>query len=372
MSKSSRINWLNSMRWQIDFYRRSGRATRKDPEFEWDVYEHSPSGRLPETRRMVKTLLHRLGLRSQAPLSMSWMRDHGDKLWETRCMLADDLSRLLFDSSLIVRLSNHRKFYYPRIDFDDLIELIRNEPFSAAGYPHDYLGVPLRIFEARLANRGQPFNVITRAIQLRLVNSYRQYLIRREGTDLSPVRGDIVYDCGACIGEISVLFAAMVAPVGEVHLFDPIPLHARFCRLQGDLNPDLCDLLHINTLAVGDRTHEILSPRKDADKITPGAISTDAFPCTRLDDYAAANGGRVDFIKMDIEGSELGALDGGAGVIEDQKPRLAISGYHKPEDLWELPRRILEINPGYKLTFGHHTPIGWESVFYAVDRNKFR
>ncbi len=71
---------------------------------------------------------------------------------------------------------------------------------------------------------------------------------------------------------------------------------------------------------------------------------------------------------MDIEGAEMGALAGAAGVIAEFKPRMAISGYHKPEDLWEIPARIKALNPAYELTFGHHTPTGWESVFYALDR----
>jgi FkbM family methyltransferase len=213
-----------------------------------------------------------------------------------------------------------------------------------------------------------PMKVITRAVQLRLMNSYRQYLVRRNGYDISPQPGEVVIDCGACIGEISILFAGLAAG-GEVHLFDPMELHARFCRLQATLNPALAPMLHVNTLAVGDRSHEAKNVVKSADRITPGAVSTDDFACTTLDDYAASKLGRVDFIKMDIEGAELAALDGAARLIATHKPRLAISGYHKPEDLWEIPARIRSLNPGYEILFGHHTPIGWESVFYAVDRS---
>lgn len=370
MTTSARTNWLNSLYHQADFHRRTGSARRKDGEFEWSVYESSMSGRLIEARRWTKQFLHRLGLRARPPISMDWFHAHGNALWDTRQLLADDLSRLLFDMALVVRLAHHRKFYFPRIDFDDLIEIDSEERFDAESLPHDYLGVPLNLYSARLTGHGQAFKVVTRAIQLQLVNSYRQYLIRRNGRDVSPRPGDVVYDCGACIGEIAILFGALVAPAGEVHLFDPIPLHTRFCRLQADMNPHMAERMHINTLAVSDITREVDKPSEDGVKITPGAISSDQFSSTRLDDYALATGGRVHFIKMDIEGAELAALNGGETLIRDQKPRLAISGYHKPEDLWELPQRILEINPGYELSFGHHTPISWESVFYATDRNQ--
>ncbi len=232
---NARSNWLDSMSWQVDFYRRSGGARREDLEFEWKAYEGSPSGRLPETRRFIKQALHRLGLRKQPPISPQWLRDNADALWTTRTMLADDLSRLFFDSALVLRTTNHRRFYFPRIDFEDLLDVLGDEPFVENGFPRDYLGVPLRVFEVRQRARSDlpTFRIITRAIQLHLVNSYRQYLVRRLGVDLSPLPGEVVYDCGACIGEISLLFANMVAPGGEAHLFDPMPLHMRFCGAAG-------------------------------------------------------------------------------------------------------------------------------------------
>jgi FkbM family methyltransferase len=320
-----------------------------------------------ETRRFVKNVLHGLGLRAKAPLGVEWLREHGDKLWDTRTLLADELSRLLFDTALVLRLTSHRRFYFPRIDFDDLLEVVGSTAFREPGFPHDYLGVPLGVYDVRLRDRAgaAPLKVITRGIQLDLINSYRQYLVRRNGYDLSPRPGEVVYDCGACIGEISVLFAAMVAPAGQVHLFDPMPLHTRFCQLQGSLNPALGASLHVNTVAVGARTHEGRAAEA-TDRIVPGAVVTDDFPTVALDDYAARQDRRVDFIKMDIEGAEMQTLAGAANVIREQKPRLAISGYHKPEDLWEIPAKLHELNPAYELTFGHHTPIHWESVFYAT------
>ncbi len=75
---------------------------------------------------------------------------------------------------------------------------------------------------------------------------------------------------------------------------------------------------------------------------------------------------KVTFIKMDIEGSELAALEGAVNVIKRDKPRLAICIYHKPEDLYEIPFWIKETVPEYKLYIRHHTLTENETVLYAT------
>lgn len=52
-------------------------------------------------------------------------------------------------------------------------------------------------------------------------------------------------------------------------------------------------------------------------------------------------------IKMDIEGSEVKAIDGAKNHIIDDHPKLLISVYHNHEDIWKIPRMIEEICSGY-------------------------
>lgn len=85
-----------------------------------------------------------------------------------------------------------------------------------------------------------------------------------------------------------------------------------------------------------------------------------------IDTLLEENESNVTFIKMDIEGSELKALEGAANSIKIYQPRLAISLYHKPEDVLEIPTYILGLNPKYKLYLRHYTGDCNETVLYAT------
>lgn len=75
---------------------------------------------------------------------------------------------------------------------------------------------------------------------------------------------------------------------------------------------------------------------------------------------------KVTFLKMDVEGSEWKALKGAKSTIQRDRPRLAVSLYHKPEDIVELPYYILELVPDYKFYIRHYTSDLNETVLYAV------
>lgn len=72
------------------------------------------------------------------------------------------------------------------------------------------------------------------------------------------------------------------------------------------------------------------------------------------------------YIKLDIEGAEADALLGMKNTLKACQPKLAISSYHKPEDLWELPLLIKALEPSYRLYMRHYTHDLHETVCYGV------
>lgn len=77
------------------------------------------------------------------------------------------------------------------------------------------------------------------------------------------------------------------------------------------------------------------------------------------------NGNAATYIKMNIEGSEKEALQGAEYTIKKYKPRLAIAGYHRTDDLWKIPLKMREYRKDYKIylrSYMNHISF----VYYAI------
>jgi FkbM family methyltransferase len=89
------------------------------------------------------------------------------------------------------------------------------------------------------------------------------------------------------------------------------------------------------------------------------------IPCTTLDSEFTNE--KISYIKMDIEGYEMNTLKGAEKIIKQNKPILAISIYHYPHDLWEIPLWINEHFPFYNFHIRNYD--SGDIVCYAVPRS---
>lgn len=93
------------------------------------------------------------------------------------------------------------------------------------------------------------------------------------------------------------------------------------------------------------------------------------FNCTSIDDLVADHAlSAVDLIKLDVEGAEPEVLLGAQGTLVEHRPQLAISVYHWPEHVWEIPLFLMNTLPDYDYYLRHYSFGRWECILYAIPK----
>lgn len=75
---------------------------------------------------------------------------------------------------------------------------------------------------------------------------------------------------------------------------------------------------------------------------------------------------KVDMIKMDIEGAEMQALEGGIHTIKRDRPLLAISIYHYVKDYYRIMQFLMDNLDEYSYYIRQHALIYGETILYAI------
>jgi FkbM family methyltransferase len=195
-----------------------------------------------------------------------------------------------------------------------------------------------RIADAVLSNRNGEFEchplpgvtVSVRANQQierwMWAGAYETELVSLLKKTLKP--GMTFLDLGANIGYFSVIAAALVKDSGQVYAFEPMPQNVACLRR----NLAQFRWAVAQPYAVGNVTGEV--PIHYSEKEAGWASIHDQhglgnLPCNstvsvlRLDDWLQSNSlNRVDFIKLDIEGSELDALLGARRMLSQFHPTI--------------------------------------------------
>ena len=141
----------------------------------------------------------------------------------------------------------------------------------------------------------------------------------------------VCLDVGANIGLYSLALSAL-APEGRIYAFEPSP--SAFSHLQENVRANGIGHVETTQVAVSDRVGTVTF--HDFSFFSAGSFSSDegsllstdsygssAFQATTttLDTFVVQRGiERVDVIKIDVEGAELGVLEGAAEVLAKHEP----------------------------------------------------
>lgn len=141
--------------------------------------------------------------------------------------------------------------------------------------------------------------------------------------------GDVTLDVGAAFGWYTTLLAELSGPTGRVHAFEPLPEAITLLHRNLALNGSP-EQVRVVTEAVGRAPGSTL-PIYTFDNLPLGHASLSAggkrpatrrlVPITSLDAYLTLQEPRaVAFVKIDVEGGELGVLEGATMLVDAPQP----------------------------------------------------
>ena len=162
--------------------------------------------------------------------------------------------------------------------------------------------------------------------------------------------GDVVLDIGGHLGTFTR--AALDQGARMVIAFEPEPVNAACFKRTFAAEMKLGRVVLIEAAAMerpGKLRFELqASDNSGMGKITAqGEVEVEAVTIDDTVERLALDS--VDFIKMDIEGSERYALEGAARTLDRFAPRMSLCTYHREDDSTVLPQIVLGLRPSYKV-----------------------
>lgn len=176
--------------------------------------------------------------------------------------------------------------------------------------------------------------------------------------------GHSFLDLGAYTGDTALVFDRLNPVRGKIIAVEP---DKRNFRKLISNTAEFDDIYHVNA-ACSDRdgtvsfdyskgrgAHISENGEKTVSRSVDGLVGEYGIDCGKL------------FIKADVEGNELDVINGAQNTVRKYAPGLCIACYHRNEDLFSLPLRVLKLYPDYKVYMRHspHIP-AWDTEYYFI------
>jgi len=210
--------------------------------------------------------------------------------------------------------------------------------------------------------------VLNNLIEYRLSGKI-EYLFRADTPDaenwnlLKLSDEEIYMDLGAYTGDTVSDFLSQVNSYKSIYAVEP---EDRNFRKLGENTAGLENIQLIQA-AIGGEPGEIMFTHGVGRGGARGKGKTRPVPMETVDHIL---GGKVaTFIKMDLEGEELQAIEGARNTISTYSPQLLIAAYHRIADFWEIPEKVLSCSSDYRVYLRKSPCLPcWEVNYYFSKR----
>lgn len=261
--------------------------------------------------------------------------------------------------------------YYPQEDETTITRLIDNRIKS---FINGYNSIPLEENEVRQAISWEQniknstktvkdgYSLTLDSIQYFLpLNSFAENVFMHDyGLKYVPkniieyTKGKDFLDIGAFMGDTAIFFSKKYEP-NIVYAYEPIDANIQL--LNKTIRNNDVNNIHVVNKGIGNKEEKLdiyFDPHELSNSSINGAVTDNLsekqeIQITTIDEECRNR--TVGLIKMDIEGAEYSAIEGGMETIKRDKPVLLISLYHTGKDFFDIPPLLQEIVPEYKFRF---------------------
>lgn len=213
--------------------------------------------------------------------------------------------------------------------------------------------VLFHVLKGRLTLNGAEYHAVKDPVKL-------QYL----DPEVVSLQDEVFCDVGAYIGDTAELLMNQYGDrIQKLYLYEPNGKNCMAARnvtekyqsLQTEIIIRPCGVSNINQTSyiTDSQSGSRVNYEGNGETITLVTLDSDISE-------------KITFIKMDIEGSELAALQGSQNHIVRDHPTLAICVYHQVEDIRHIVDWIRNLVPEYQFYLRHYSNRFAETVLYCI------
>lgn len=174
---------------------------------------------------------------------------------------------------------------------------------------------------------------------------------------LSPTDNGVFADCGAFNGDTVEMYLRHVSGFKKIYAIEP-DRHS-FKKLAAKFGT--CDGITLVNAPLSSDEHLLSFDGNGSRGSHVGGEGTEVRSAY-IDGILDGQG--ADFIKIDVEGAEDEVLRGAEYTIRKFSPKLLVSCYHRAEDIFALPLRVLSMNGDYRMHIRHPMYLPpWDASF---------
>ena len=183
---------------------------------------------------------------------------------------------------------------------------------------------------------------------------------------------EVFLNAGACTGDTVERFIEHhLAMIEHIYAFEPgdkqynaMKKRIERVKMEWSIDNDRIDLIKAGLSNKNKKGYFNKHTNNVAlNYISEEGVKDDEVQLYSIDDFLKNK--NITFLAADVEGSEIDMLKGAINTIKRCKPKMAISAYHKPDDLFKIINLIKSIVPEYEFSIRSHTTYFGDMVLYC-------